>query len=85
MKLCSSISNEVVDYHPVRSLIGEGVSHHFVLKVISEINLTGVKIISKNLMTKKQMLIECDDYVYQLNYVIIDFNTLPKYGIITEI
>lgn len=81
MKLCSAISNEIIDYHPVKSYYG--VSPNFILKVVSELTTNGIEIICKQLIVKKKMLIEVEDYLDNLNYRMIDYNSLPVNFLVT--
>jgi hypothetical protein len=74
MKLQSNDGAMVVDYYPIKTLMGD-VSAEWFLKVLSFQGETQ----SKKFLSRIEMKLQLDDYLErEIPYEVVDFNTIPQ-------
>ena len=74
MKLQSNDGAMVVDYYPIKTLMGD-VSAEWFLKVLSFQGETQ----SKKFLSRIEMKLQLDDYLErEIPYEVVDFNVIPQ-------
>lgn len=74
MRLQSQDGNMVVDFYPIKTLMGD-VSKEWYLKVLNFMGQTQ----SKKFLNRIEMNLEIEEYLnHTIPYEVVDFNTIPQ-------
>lgn len=80
MKLRSKDGHMIVDFYPVRNVIGE-TSQSWFLQVLTFFAGDGSHAtVSKKLLTKRDMMEQANKRIHDYGYNVIDFNVIPQIG-----